>query len=453
MSIKNTENATVIKTDKLLKFNQLFMAFAGVAYSISYFASAKLVNALLILLLPIITAVITLFVQKKHSIRWAINILTNSQWVLGALLCLLGGELEANFTLLVAIIALNSIYYRKKIILMQWILSNVSVIAAIFFGTTCYSQLNFTLILKGILGLNLSLALLYFLVSWGASSLINSMNKENEVKEVMLKVENQMEVEKENAKIQQDIFNTVKAHSNNLSYSSEKMLEISQNIANNAEKQTYNVDNLSQKSTEIANDIKDVEEKATISSKLAKENVGKLNKNKKNMETLVDAMKAIENSTQKINNFIKTIEEIASQTNIVALNASVESARAGAAGRGFAIVANEVRTLAAKSSEAAKESTDLVEESIENVQKGAELVKEISKDMVSVLDFSKNTYTTTNHIKHTIINQVEKINSFMQDMSEVSDVIVKNSQTATESSQISIEVSNEIQFINEAITK
>ena len=107
------------------------------------------------------------------------------------------------------------------------------------------------------------------------------------------------------------------------------------------------------------------------------------------MKRMSAAINKIKESTDQTAKIVKTIDEIAMQTNLLALNAAVEAARAGEAGRGFAVVAEEVRNLAQRSAQAAKNTTNMIEESVNNAQDGVKIAEDVSKSFVSIADGNK----------------------------------------------------------------
>lgn len=120
--------------------------------------------------------------------------------------------------------------------------------------------------------------------------------------------------------------------------------------------------------------------------------------NRQAVHAVVETMAGINESSRKINDIIAVIDGIAFQTNILALNAAVEAARAGEQGRGFAVVAGEVRTLAGRSAEAAKEIKALISESVAQVEKGSSLVASAEETIAQVVDAIRKVSTVVSEI-------------------------------------------------------
>lgn len=136
---------------------------------------------------------------------------------------------------------------------------------------------------------------------------------------------------------------------------------------------------------------------------------------------------------RQIAGIIKTIEDIALQTNLLALNAAVEAARAGEAGKGFVVVANEVQTLASKSSESAKNITKLIEESVRLVKYGTFLSEETTSALSSVVSSAQQTMQIVEGIADSAANQAESLQQLTQGMEQISTIIQTNATTAEES--------------------
>ncbi|MCI9026316.1 MAG: methyl-accepting chemotaxis protein [Dorea sp.] len=171
------------------------------------------------------------------------------------------------------------------------------------------------------------------------------------------------------------------------------------------------------------------------------------------MEQLINATRNLDQSSSQIGSIIKTIEDIAFQTNILALNAAVEAARAGTAGKGFSVVADEVRNLAAKSSEAAGNTSTLIGRSLQDVKTGTESTNLAISAMQVISDCIQSIKTLMDDIALASVQQSEMIVSVENRIKEVSKVIEENSDAAEESAAISNELSEQAQTLNRLISQ
>jgi len=173
----------------------------------------------------------------------------------------------------------------------------------------------------------------------------------------------------------------------------------------------------------------------------------------KHMDDLVAAMQVIDGKSQEISKVIKTIEDIAFQTNILALNAAVEAARAGAAGKGFAVVADEVRNLATKSQQAAQSTTVLIDETVKAVAEGTRLSGETDQSLRRVVDNSQKVLEAVTLISSATAEQSSAVGQVSVGIDQISAVVQTNSATAEQSAAASEELSGQASLLKELVGK
>ena len=235
--------------------------------------------------------------------------------------------------------------------------------------------------------------------------------------------------------------------------SAEQVSSGAQALAQGATEQAASVDGLASNVTAIATQLQDSAVRCNSADELMQRATGYTLEADAKMERLTAATRNIDQSSAKIGSIIKTIEDIAFQTNILALNAAVEAARAGNAGKGFSVVADEVRDLAAKSAEAAQDTNDLISRSIQDAKTGTE-----STDMAvsAVQDIDRciqSIKALMDEIAAASVQQSEMISLVENGIREISSVVQDNSAAAEKSAAVSKELSQQARTLNSLISR
>ncbi len=224
-----------------------------------------------------------------------------------------------------------------------------------------------------------------------------------------------------------------------------------QSLSQGAVEQASSVEELAARIVEISDQAKGTAAgalDARSQTHYAGEEVSACNKQ---MQELLSAMGRIQNSSDEIGKIIKTIEDIAFQTNILALNAAVEAARAGSAGKGFAVVADEVRNLASKSAEASKSTSALIEHSSQAVNRGTEIAKDTADTLLEVVSSMKSVVSSIDRIATVSNEQSDAVMQVTEGINQISGVVQNNSATAQESAAASQELSAEAEGLKKLV--
>ena len=245
----------------------------------------------------------------------------------------------------------------------------------------------------------------------------------------------------------------IKNRSDQVAIGSDQVSSGAQALSQGATEQASSIEQLSASIIEISDQVRSNAVNANNATSLV-ESVGKeIDRSNIHMQEMIRAISEISDKSAQIGRIIKTIDDIAFQTNILALNVAVEAARAGAAGKGFAVVADEVRNLAGKSAQAASETTELIESSISAVLNGTRIADETAESLSSVVTGASKITSLMQDISKASNEQANSIGQVTQGIEQISGVVQTNSATAEESAAASEELSAQAQLLNSLVSK
>lgn len=247
--------------------------------------------------------------------------------------------------------------------------------------------------------------------------------------------------------------NEIKIASNQIASGSDQVAAGAQNLSQGATEQASSIQELTATIQDISTQIDGNAKSAQNANILSNQTGEGIMEANADMQQLMKAMEDINNKSNEISNIIKTIDNIAFQTNILALNAAVEAARAGSAGKGFAVVADEVRNLAQKSAEAAKDTNLLINDTVQAVNKGAQIADRTAASLNAVVEKTENLTNLIENITEASLNQAEGTSQIAIGIEQISAVVQTNSATSEESAAASEELSSQAVVLNELVNR
>ena len=251
--------------------------------------------------------------------------------------------------------------------------------------------------------------------------------------------------------LSQTIYN-VKESSDQVSAGADQLAERAQGLAEGATDQAAALEELTASVNEVASHVAENTESTDRVHDQAKEVAIKADHGTAKMKELIESMKHISDTTNDIQTVIEKIESIASQTNLLSLNASIEAARAGEAGRGFAVVAEQIKELAEESASSAEETRVMLTNSLNQVEIGSSVADETSQFMAEMIGQLDAVVMEVAKIRQVSDRQAESVKQISQAIEQVNGVVQENSATSEQVSATSQELSASAEGLDEMIS-
>jgi methyl-accepting chemotaxis protein len=245
----------------------------------------------------------------------------------------------------------------------------------------------------------------------------------------------------------------VQSSSDQIAAGANQVSDSSQTLSQGATQQASSLEEITSSVTEITNRTRVNAENAGEATRLAGEARDQAGNGQKSMEQMLQAMEAINESSQSVAKIIKVIDEIAFQTNLLALNAAVEAARAGRHGKGFAVVAEEVRNLASRSAKAARETAQLIEDSVVKVDAGAGIAAQTSEALAGIVQSAAKAAELVDEIAHANREQAEAVSQVNQGLTQVEQVTQANTASAEQTASAAEQLSSQAAWLRNVLTR
>lgn len=440
-------------TEKMVRIHMSAIAGVCLAFgAINIISGAALVGVLIILLGIALPGVVLSLKDKQSNIVRG-TILTQAQLCIIMLMSIIKHELHGMFPLMITSMAVGSIYFNEKNLKLHIILMDIVSVLGLFLNDLFYGGADLEFLIKGIVAMNVGGILLIYLIRCCVKFISQAQAAQKESAQMLDRVNEEMSKTNLMTERRNNVVVQIAEVSEKLGGSASLMEQIAVNLSSGSEEQSATIAEITRDMAKLSEENARSLKASEKASEAAKGSTEELLESNRQVRSMVEAMAEINDSSKKIESIIKTIEDIAFQTNILALNAAVEAARAGAAGKGFAVVADEVRNLATKSAEAANSTSALIHMSMESVDRGTEIANNVAAKMENVIGISRKSSENAKEIADITRAQSEAADSVKHKMEQMSVIAQQSAQTSVESAELARSVTAEAENLNTIVKK
>lgn len=447
---RNSANVSLYNA-KTVKIHTIFVAIVCFAFGIINLISKSYASGAITLSMGIVVPIIAAVMKSRTEVATQGFFLSIMQLLIIVVISAAKHELHTMFALMLASMIVAAVYCNINCLTAHWIIMDVVSVGGILLKSFFYGEESIVVIFKGIVSMNAGAVVLVYLIKTCIKFMEEIKTAQNESQGLVEEVNAKMEDVNRLVDTQKNVVASVSGIAENLQRSVAGLQDVSLAMSSASEEQERVIADVAVDITNLKNETDKSLEAASKARTAADESTRMLTENNAEVDKMLTAMSDISDSAMEIETIIKTIEDIAFQTNILALNASIEAARAGAMGKGFAVVADEVRNLAEKSNEAAKSTKVLIGTSIKSVESGSQIAQSVAEKMREAIKISGQSAELSATIEEFTENQNSAMDSMRVKMQQISDSVAKGLDISVKNTEIAQSVADEVENLNSAI--